>query len=149
MSRRDQIRMTPEEIDAFLAGRHSMSLATIGADGRPHLVAMWYGFLDGAPAVWTYGKSQKVVNLRRDARITALVESGETYDTLRGVELIGTARVLDDPDTVMAVGRSVSERYSGSVPDEILAVMGAKRVAIVIDVERIVSWDHAKLGGAY
>jgi PPOX class probable F420-dependent enzyme len=141
--------MTAGEVDAFLQGRHSMGLATIGADGRPHLVAMWYGFLDGAPAVWTYAKAQKVVNLRRDPRITALVESGETYGQLKGVELIGTARVLDDRDSVMAVGRSVSERYSGSVPDGVIEAMGAKRVAIVIDVERVVSWDHAKLGGAY
>jgi PPOX class probable F420-dependent enzyme len=151
MSRRDQIRMTPDEVEAFLQGRHTMTLASIGADGRPHLAAMWYGFHDGAPAVWTYGKSQKVVNLKRDPRITAMVESGETYDQLRGVELVGTARVVDDRDTVIAVGRNVSERYSGgvSVPDEILQAMGAKRVAIVIDVDKVVSWDHSKLGGGY
>jgi PPOX class probable F420-dependent enzyme len=151
MSRRDLIRMSADEVDAFLHGRHSMALATIGADGQPHLTAMWYGFFEGAPAVWTYGKSQKVVNLRRDPRITALVESGDTYDALKGVELQGTARILDDPAVVQAVGRSVSDRYSGEVevPDEALQVMGAKRVAIVIDVARTVSWDHSKLGGTY
>jgi PPOX class probable F420-dependent enzyme len=143
--------MTPEEVDEFLQGRHTMTLATIGADGRPHLVAMWYGFFDGAPAVWTYAKAQKVVNLRRDPRITALVETGDSYDQLKGVELVGTARLLEELDGVMAVGRSVVERYSG-LPDAAAAPLekvGAKRVGIVIDVEKVVSWDHSKLGGAY
>lgn len=151
MSRRDLIRMTPEEVDAFLQGRHTMSLATIGADGQPHLVAMWYGFHDGKPAVWTYAKSQKVVNLRRDPRITAMIETGDTYDQLKGVELVGTARIIEDRAAVIGVGRSLGERYGGgqAAPDAALEVMGAKRVAIVIDVERVVSWDHAKLGGTY
>src|SRR5689334_3004870 len=99
-SRRDLIKMTSAEADAFLTGRHSMSVATVGAEGRIHLVAMWYGFLDGAPAFWTYGRSQKIVNLRRDPRLTCLVETGETYDTLKGVELVGRGEVIDDPTVV-------------------------------------------------
>ena len=153
MSRRDQIRMTAEEVDAFLAGRHTMNLATIGPDGQPHLVAMWYGFAaDGRLAWWTYGKSQKVRNLERDPRLTCLVETGESYDQLKGVELVGTARILEDRDEIMAVGRSVYERYTGEWTNDAAApleVMGAKRVAIVIDVMKTVSWDHSKLGGTY
>ncbi len=152
MSRREQIRMTPDEVDAFLAQRHTMSVATIGPDGRPHLVAMWYGFLDGAPAFWTYAKSQKVLNLRRDPRITCLVEDGQTYDALRGVELVGTAEVIDDPDRVVEVGAEIHRRYNGPLTDDMLPVIrqvGRKRVAVRIDVERTVTWDHTKLGGAY
>lgn len=152
MSRRDQIRMTPEEIDEFLAGRHTMNVASIGRDGRPHLVAMWYGFLDGAPAFWTYERSQKIVNLRRDPRVTCLVEAGETYDQLQGVELVGTGTIVEDHDQLMAVGRSVFERYTGPYTDEMapfLEQTGRKRVAVRIDVERVVSWDHRKLGGSY
>ena len=70
-SRRDLIKMTPDEVDAFLHGPRTMNVATIGRDGTPHLVAMWYGFLGDAPAFWTFGKSQKVMNLERDPRITA------------------------------------------------------------------------------
>ncbi len=152
MSRRDQIRMTDEEVAAFLDGRHTMNVATIGPDGQPHLVAMWYGFVGGAPAFWTYRKSQKVQNLRRDPRITCLVEAGESYDELKGVELVGTATVLDGHDDVMAVGRSVYERYTGPFSETALpglAQMGAKRVAVRIDVHKVVSWDHSKLGGTY
>ncbi|HZQ26848.1 MAG TPA: PPOX class F420-dependent oxidoreductase [Acidimicrobiales bacterium] len=150
--RRDLIRMSPEEVDAFLAGRRTMTVATIGADGRPHLVAMWYGFVDGAPAFWTYARAQKVVNLRRDPRVTCLVEAGDTYAELQGVELAGKATVLEDPSAVLAVGRSVWERYTGPWSDQAAAVvadMGTKRVAVRVDVDKVVSWDHTKLAGAY
>lgn len=152
MSRRDQIRMTDDEVAAFLRGRHTMNIATLRADGTPHLVAMWYGFLGDAPAFWTYGKSQKILNLRRDPRITCLVEEGDDYSELIGVELVGRAEILDDRESVMTVGRSVFERHQGEVTDAVLPVIetvGAKRVAVRIDVERVVSWDHRKLGGRY
>lgn len=152
MSRRDLIRMTDEEVADFLAGRHTMNIATIGPDGQPHLVAMWYGFVDDAPAFWTYGKSQKVQNLRRDPRVTCLVETGEAYNELKGVELVGTGTILEDHDDVMAVGRSVYERYTGPFSGTELPAleqMGAKRVAVRIDVRKVVSWDHSKLGSKY
>ncbi|HUQ38781.1 MAG TPA: TIGR03618 family F420-dependent PPOX class oxidoreductase [Acidimicrobiales bacterium] len=152
MSRRDLIKMTEPELDAFLHERQVMNVATLLPDGRPHLVAMWYGFLDGAPAFWTYGRSQKIVNLRRDPRVTCLVEDGDTYDQLRGAELIGTGRIVEDRDACAEVGRSVYERYTGPVDEtaeSVLAVMGAKRVVVVVDVDQAVTWDHRKLAGRY
>jgi PPOX class probable F420-dependent enzyme len=151
-SRRDLIRMTDEEVEQFLDGRHTMNVATIGPDGRIHLVAMWYGFLEGAPAFWTYGKSQKILNLRRDPRITALVEDGEQYDELRGVELVGTGTIVEDRERIMALGRSVFERYTGPYSEEmepVLEATGAKRLVVKVEVESVVSWDHRKLGGRY
>jgi PPOX class probable F420-dependent enzyme len=149
MSRRDVIRMTQEEVDAFLHERQTMNVATYNHDGTIHLVAMWYGFVDGLPVFETYMKSQKVLNLRRDPRITCLVEDGDTYETLRGVELVGTAEVSDDPEVIMTAARSVVGRYFGPIDpadvDAVAAGMAAKRVAIVIRAERVVSWDHAKL----
>jgi PPOX class probable F420-dependent enzyme len=144
--------MTEPETEAFLGGRRTMSVATIGPTGHPHVVAMWYGFLDGATAFWTYAKSQKIANLRRDPRLSCLVEDGETYDELRGVEIVGNGTVLDDPEVVLQLGCSIYERYFGELNDaarEAVAVMGAKRVVVRIEVENIVSWNHAKLGGAY
>ena len=144
--------MTDAEVAGFLGGRRTMSVATHGPEGRIHLVAMWYGFLDGAPAFWTYARSQKVANLRRDPAVTCLVEDGDTYETLRGVELVGRGVVIDDRDVALAVGASVYERYNGPVDArarEVIEAMGRKRVAVRVDVERTVSWDHAKLGGTY
>jgi len=143
--------MTDAEIDAFLREAHHLQVATIGPDGRPHLVAMWYGFLDGAPALWTYGRSQKVVNLRRDPRLTCLAESGRAYDELKGVELVARATILGDAVSVLRVGESVFDRYMGPFSENDrprLERMSAKRVAVRIEVERVVSWDHAKLAAA-
>ncbi|HET7489540.1 MAG TPA: pyridoxamine 5'-phosphate oxidase family protein [Acidimicrobiales bacterium] len=148
MNKRDQIRMSGAEVDAFLREPHHLQVATIGRDGRPHLVAMWYGFLGDVPALWTYGRSQKVVNLRRDPRLTCLAETGRAYDELRGVELVANGTILDEMDTVLEVGRSVFERYMGAFTEQAAARMermSAKRVAVRIDVERLVSWDHRKL----
>ena len=151
-SRRELIRMTDEEVDAFLRDGKTMNVATLGPGGRIHLVAMWYGFLEGAPAFWTYGKSQKILNLRRDPRLTALVEDGEQYEELRGVELIGTGTIVEERDRIMALGRNVFERYTGPYSEEVgpvLETMGAKRLVVKVEVESVVSWDHRKLGGRY
>jgi PPOX class probable F420-dependent enzyme len=140
--------MTPAEVDEFLSGRHTMNIATHSPDGSIHLVAMWYGFLDGAPAFETYAKSQKVLNLRRNPNITALVEDGDDYDELRGVELVGTAEIIEDRDRLMEAARSVVQRYYGiddpASLDAAAEALANKRVAIRINVERVVSWDHRK-----
>lgn len=151
-SRRRSIRLTQQEIDDLLGGRHVMNVATSNHDGTIHLVAMWYGFLDEGLALWTYGKSQKVRNLQRDPKLTCLVEDGERYDELRGVELVGTGEVIRDPAVVLTVGLSVYGRYTGPVTDavpQLVEHLGAKRVAVRINVERTVSWDHRKLAGGY
>jgi hypothetical protein len=114
---------------------------------------MWYGFFpDGALGFWTYGRSQKIVNLRRDPRMTCLVEAGEVYEELRGVELVADATIVEDHEEVLALGASVFDRYSGPYTPEarpILEQVGAKRAAVRIEVRETVSWDHRKLGGTY
>ncbi|HEV2362251.1 MAG TPA: pyridoxamine 5'-phosphate oxidase family protein, partial [Acidimicrobiales bacterium] len=107
---------------------------------------------DGKPAFWTYAKSQKIANLRRDPKLSCLVEDGDVYEELRGVEIVGTGNVIEDRETVSRFGNAIYERYFGELNDaaaEAVAVMGAKRVVVSIDVERVVSWDHRKLGGLY
>ncbi|MCE2855294.1 MAG: pyridoxamine 5'-phosphate oxidase family protein [Ilumatobacteraceae bacterium] len=153
-NKRGSIQMTTEEIDAFLTGRHVMNIATIGPSGHPHLVAMWFAMIDGKPAFWTFGKSQKINNLRRDAKITALVEDGEQYNELRGVELVGTGRIIEDYDEILNIGLVVAEKYNGEIAVSEAALpfvrkQAEKRLGVVIDVEKIVSWDHNKLGGGY
>jgi PPOX class probable F420-dependent enzyme len=147
MSRREQIRMTEAETSAFLAAGRTLHLATIDPDGRPHLVPMWHVVIDGQLAMWAYAKSQKVVNLRRDPRLTCLVEAGERYDELRGVSVGGWARIESDPDVVQRVGEAIYETHRGPLTDEVRAAVahdGRKRVVIFVEPERVVSWDHAK-----
>jgi PPOX class probable F420-dependent enzyme len=150
MNRREQIRMSDDEVDQFLHGRRTMHIATIAKDGRPHLIAMWYGFLEGAPAFETYAKSQKVLNLRRDPRITCMVEEGDSYDRLRGVELVGTGEIVEDEDRLLAAAMSVVDRYNDLPADQVemaARILMQKRVGVKIHVEKVVSWDHSKLGG--
>jgi PPOX class probable F420-dependent enzyme len=149
VKQRDLIKMTPQEVDEFLAGRRTMALCSINHDGTIHAVAMWYGFLEGAIAFETKTKSQKVQNLRRDAHITCLVEDGDTYETLRGVEVVGRAEIVEEPERMWELGVSVFERYQGTYREEMRPFVEAmlnKRVVIKVNVDRIVSWDHRKLG---
>jgi PPOX class probable F420-dependent enzyme len=149
INQRRQIEMTDEEVASFLERSRTATMATVGPAGVPHLVAMWYAVVDGAIWFETKAKSQKVQNLRRDDRITAMVEDGLTYDTLRGVSIEGRGVIVDDPDQIWAVGISVWERYNGPYSDEVkpfVEVMMHKRVAVKVEPTRVRSWDHRKLG---
>jgi len=149
VNQRKAIQMTPDEVEAFLAERRPMTMCSIGPDGSIHAVAMWYGFMEGAIAVETKTKSQKVQNLRRDPRLTLLFEDGDYYDELRGVELVGKAEIIDDPERLWPLGVSVFERYYGEFTHDLkpfVETMLNKRVAVKMHVERTVSWDHRKLG---
>jgi PPOX class probable F420-dependent enzyme len=149
VNQRAQIKMTDEEIDTFLHERRTMSMATIGAGGRIQLVAMWYGFVGDAIGFETKAKSQKVQNLRRDKRLTVMVEDGLAYDELRGVELSGWGEIIEDPDELFQLGISVFERYQGAYSEDMKPFVEAmlhKRVLVKLHTERVVSWDHHKLG---
>jgi PPOX class probable F420-dependent enzyme len=152
MNRRDLIRMNDEEIRAFLEEQRTVQVASIDHDGWPHLVAMWYRLINDEVVFWTYAKSQKAVNLRRDDRLTCLVEAGERYDELRGVQIKGRAIISDDRETVQRIGEAIWERYTGSLNDntrQMVAAQAAKRVVVFVKPVEIVSWDHRKLGGGY
>ncbi|MGI8755164.1 MAG: pyridoxamine 5'-phosphate oxidase family protein [Acidimicrobiales bacterium] len=148
-NQRSQIEMTETEVASFVEASRSATMATLGPSGMAHLVAMWFAVIDGQVWFETKAKSQKVVNLRRDARITVLVEDGLTYDTLRGVSLEGHGVIVDDPDDLWKVGISVWERYTGPYTEEckpLLEFMLHNRIAVRVDVDRVRSWDHRKLG---
>jgi PPOX class probable F420-dependent enzyme len=148
-NQRSQITMSHDEAVRFLEEQRVVNIATIGPTGVPHLVAMWYALVDGAIWFETKAKSQKIKNLRRDPRISCLVEAGHTYDTLRGVELEGTAEIVEDPERLWDVGVSVWERYNGPYSEEVkpfVETMLHKRVAVRVQVDRMRTWDHRKLG---
>jgi len=141
--------MSHDEIVEFLHQQRSSTVATYGAQGQIHLVGMWYAVLDGQIWIETKAKAQKAVNLRRDPRMSFLVEAGHTYDQLRGVSLEGHGVVVDDPGVVWDVCVEVFRRYHGEYTDEMAAfveVMARNRVAVRLDTERTRSWDHRKLG---
>ncbi|EME23280.1 PPOX class F420-dependent oxidoreductase [Rhodococcus qingshengii] len=146
---RSQITMTEAEISSFVEKSRTATMATLSADGMPHLIAMWFAIVDGEIWFETKTKSQKAVNLRRDARMSVLIEDGQTYDTLRGVSMEGTGVIVEDPEALFAVGISVWERYTGPYTDDLRPAVDAmlhKRVAVRFVPDRTRSWDHRKLG---
>lgn len=149
MSARDRITMSETEVASFLAGAHTLNVATIGPGGAIHLVAMWFVMRGRSPVFWTYAKSQKALNLSRDARLSALAEAGDTYDNLRGVELIGTAELVTDPVLVLGIGEELSAKYAGLSPGYDPARMAAKRVGVILHPARTISWDHRKLSNGH
>lgn len=143
--------MDDDEVLAFLTAERIVNVATIGPTGHPHVMPMWFAVVDGKISFTTYGKSQKIVNLLRDPKVTALVESGGTYEELKGVELLGHGVIVDDAEEAESIGRAIGEKYSSGVPSAAPAasVKATRRVAVVIEVYKTVSWDHSKLRGKY
>lgn len=146
--------MTEDEVAATLAEARDLQVATIGREGWPHLTTVWYVIQDGLVTFRCFTKSQRLVNLRRDPRITVLAEMGDAYDELRGVMLQGRARLSDDPDDVLDVYARVLARIQGAEPDletasALFGRFAAKNTVVRVEPTRIISWDHRKLDGAY
>jgi len=153
MNRRNVIALTPEERQQFLEESHTIILTSTDRNGYPHPVAMWYCVdPDGSVVMTTFAKSQKAVNLRRDPRCALLVESGRTYNELKGLLIRGRATLDADTEKVLDLLERVQLKYSGTEATGMRDVMrgqASKRVLVRVHPERVSSWDHAKLGGVY
>jgi hypothetical protein len=145
---RATVTMSDEEVGALLAYARKVQIATLNPDGTAHLVTMFFGLAGGRIVFWTYRASQKALNLARDPRITCLVEDGDDYFELRGVQIIGTVRPVDDLPGVTEVGRLIAARMP-DVPadalDDYVTHAARKRRAYLVTPTRTASWDHRKL----
>jgi PPOX class probable F420-dependent enzyme len=149
-NRRQQIRLSPDEQAAFFRERKKAALATIDKDGFPHVVAMNYFARDGAFYMTSYGKAQKVVNIRRNPKVALMMEAGDEYAELRGVMIRGRCEILEDEASVRAAFETRAAAQANPSPVQPGARASApKRVVLKIVPEKIVSWDHRKLGGRY
>ena len=140
---RSRIAMSSEEVAAFLAEEKTLTCATLGRDGWPHLMPLWYVVVDAECWAWTYAKSQKVRNLERDARCAVQVEAGLEYGELRGAMMRCVAAIHRDLDVVVGVGTALAERYGGHAAD--MRAQAPKRVALQFIASSVASWDHRKL----
>jgi PPOX class probable F420-dependent enzyme len=148
MKQRDRVAMTAAEVTAFLEASRKLQLATINRDGTPHLVTMYYVMLDGQITFWTYRSSQKARNMARDPRIACLVETGDEYFDLRGVQVQGVVTITEDPAEVLTIGRriaAVTLNMHEGLADDFVEHTAPKRLGYVVEPTRIVSWDHSKL----
>jgi PPOX class probable F420-dependent enzyme len=149
--------MSAEEITDFLANGRVATIATIGPNGRPHVVPLWY--VPQGPEVpvlttWTYASSQKAANLRRLAQATVLVESGDSYEQLRGVSMECDVELIEDAEKVARIGVELMKRYNSNqevatAATQFVRIQARKRIGLVCTPTKVVSWDHAKLGGTY
>jgi len=149
---RDAVRLTDEEVAAFLASAMKVQVATIGPQGEPHLTTLFYVLDEGRITFWTYGRSQKIANLRRDDRISCLVEDGQDYFELRGVSISGRARLVEDYDAVVRIGSRIAARMAdgadlGAYGTDLVRQQARKRVGVVVEPEKVASWDHRKMAG--
>ncbi len=157
MPRRDQIRMTDAEIRDFLRTHKTIILSSIGPDGVPHPMPMWFVADDDLViSMATFRGTQKIVNLQRDPRVSLLVESGREYSALKGVVIYGTAELSEDTDAIVATLSAASQKETREIDAETRAAMSegmkksaSKRILIRVKPDRIVSWDHSKLEGIY
>lgn len=148
---RQSVQLTDAEIEDFLGSQMKVQVATVGPDGAPHLTTLFYVLDEGRIVFWTYGSSQKVRNLRRDPRVTCLVEDGVDYFELRGVSITGRARLVEDYDEIKGIGSRVMTRMAGGADpgelgEDLVSKQAHKRVGIVIEPDKVASWDHRKLG---
>lgn len=155
MSRREEIQMSEAEQLALFDQERVVVVSSHGPRGWPHSMPLWFVVRDGEIWVWTFAKSQKVKNLERDPRATLLVEAGEQYQELRGVQIEAEAEIIRETDRVLDFARELTLRYADGI-DELgddaaasLEAQAPKRVAIRFQPRRTASWDHRKLGGGY
>jgi PPOX class probable F420-dependent enzyme len=143
---RSRAALDDDALSDLLATTHESVLATIGRDGQPHLMAMWFLAESNCRILmWTYAASQKTVNLRRDPRATILVVAGDAYDELRGASLDCEVEIIEDDDQVAAIGARLVARYGAPVTDEVIRHQARGRVGLVLSPKRVRTWDHAKL----
>jgi PPOX class probable F420-dependent enzyme len=148
MNRRNQIQLTPAEQKEFLSQPHKASLATLDKDGFPHVVAMGYMFRDGIIYMTSYGKAQKILNIRRNPKVGVMVESGQSYSDFRGVMIRGLCELIEDPATVEKTMRELAVGQGGGAPKGAIT-SAPKRIVLKIVPQKIATWDHTKLGGRY
>jgi len=146
-NRRAEIELTPAEQAAMLDAARTAILVTIGPDGVPDPTAMWFVVADGQIVMRTYAKSQKVRNIERDPRVAVLIEDGETYDTLRGLQLTGRIVLSRDVEEVLDVVAGLARKYEGveALDRDALRDYAGKQAVMRLEVDRRVSWDHGKL----
>src|SRR5688500_17974693 len=152
-SGRDAVKMSDEEIEALLGENLKVQVASNGPDGVPHLSTLFYIVRDGKIAFWTYARSQKIVNLERDPRVSALVEDGTDYFELRGVSITGRAEIIRDHHSILSIGSEVATgvvdaeyfEARGDVGREAVEQQAHKRVAVIVHPDKVASWEHRKM----
>ena len=152
--------MTHSETFDFLSeGSKVLQVATIGREGIPHLAPMWYVMDGDRIAFRSFTKSQKIVNLVRDPRLSVLVEEGDAYAELRGLSIQANAELVTDSGYIVEIYRKLVAKYpffgdertemTADAAETAFGTFAPKNTAVIVNPISIATWDHRKLGGSY
>ena len=131
--------LTVDDLDGFLEEPHVAVLATLRRDGGVLLSPVWHEWRDGGFNVWTGADDVKVRHLRRDPRASILV--AESRQPLRGIEVRGVARIIEDGARETAV--RIASRYIGPEKGAAYVGSGADDVIIRLEPGDLRVWDFA------
>ena len=146
------IRLSREEAWGVLGSSHTGIFTSLRSDGMPITLPVWFVALDERIYIDAVARTKKVARIRRDPRVSFLVESGERWRDLRGVHLTGEARIVSDPELIARVGKALGEKYAGfagdrsAMPAETRGHYEIEHLTIEIEPdERILSYENARI----
>jgi nitroimidazol reductase NimA-like FMN-containing flavoprotein (pyridoxamine 5'-phosphate oxidase superfamily) len=153
-----ELALDQQQIDTILSTEWNMRIATLGPGTRINVTPMWFGWAGGK--IYTFGRGQKVINLRKNSSCTVLVDRNEKFPELQGMMILGQGQVLEDATAEAAdlslqeVRVQMAKKYNGGHgkptvdnPQPVASTAGSStRRWIVVRPESIVTWDNFKLG---
>ena len=155
-SRRSLIEMDDAQRKEYINNAQTLIIVSNGKNGYPHPMPMWFGIDDDESLLCTtFGKSQKVLNWRRDPKASLLIESGTQYSELQGIVIYAHTEIIDDPelvvDTLVKInsrGRDLTDSQREKLRESAQST-AQKRVGLRFVPDKFITWDHRKLGGRY
>lgn len=152
-----KLALSDEQLEELMESTWNMRIATVGPGARINLTPMWFGWAGGK--IYTFGRGQKVVNVRRNPTCTIIVDRNEKFPELQAAMFQGEARVLETADDETAephlaeVRIQMGKKYNGGhgqpvaddPPPNGATANGESSRWIVFQPDRIVTWDNFKL----
>ena len=137
----------------FISAQKTIQVSSLNSDGTPHLIPMWFTIVENKIVLVSYTKSQKIVNLKRNPSIAVLIEDGSEYQELRGVSINCNADLVEDHELVQSLETKLILRNQIDLTfvqaEKMARKMSKKKTAILIEAQKVMSWDHRKLGVNY
>jgi PPOX class probable F420-dependent enzyme len=146
------LHLSRDEVWQTLEGAHTGIFTSLRRDGVPIALPVWFVVIDQRVYVSGPAHRKKFARVRRDPRVSFLVESGERWAQLRGVHLTGRARIVTEPDLLARVSDALHAKYDAfrtprpAMPDSTRVAYETEATTIeIMPDERILSWDNGRL----
>jgi nitroimidazol reductase NimA-like FMN-containing flavoprotein (pyridoxamine 5'-phosphate oxidase superfamily) len=138
---REQLRLTADELEELLAAERTARVATVGPDGSPHVIPMWFVWREGALWCNSLIRSRRTRDIEHGSRAAVCVDTGADYAELRGAVLYGVFEHADDDEALPGATEAFASKYWGG--SEVPSIRS--HVWLKLVPERLVSWDFRKI----